>query len=272
MEIGGAENLGGDEVFGGAGLAVGLHDAEVEEAAEPGAEAGVFLDLEETAKLDGGEAAVLGDEAEGDAFAASQLELLVHAAEEIDQLWAEDASLHAYDNAILFFDDLGRRFGLAEEGFVYAVEAAALAFHQAQVVEELGEEVVAADGFLENIARGYSKGERSWIMDFEVFGVQVDENVTTGGIRPVNQGVGEKLADDDFVVVRDGFTKEAVGKFGGFAPVGNLSPNGLNQFGGVEGVVVPSALGYAFAAGVIFEELDYWGVEEAGAVLAASDP
>jgi hypothetical protein len=89
-----------------------------------------------------------------------------------------------------------------EQALKEQVDAATLAFHQLQVVEDARKAVVSAAALVEDVLRRDADRQPSRVHDLEPIGMQAQVDVTPLRVGPVHQRVHEQLANDELVVGR----------------------------------------------------------------------
>jgi hypothetical protein len=131
---------------------------------------------------------------------------------------------------------------LVKEPLEEQVDAAALALHKLQVVEDASDPIVPAAARVQNIARRDADWQSPGVHDLEPVGVQVQEDVAALRVGPVDEGVDEQLANDGLLERGHLRTEHAVGQLVALAKVWDLVPDRVDELHGRELVVVPAPL------------------------------
>ena len=199
---------------------------------------------------------MLRQQAESYPLALGELVGLVSLCHEVNDFGPEDAAANRDLDAVVGFNQFRRRAALGQKHLIDPVESAAFTLHEFQVVEQAGKVFIPANGRMQHVLRGDSQRKRAGIHHFQPIRVQVQKDVATQGVGPMDQSIDQKLAYHHFVEGRHVLTVEAIRQFVTLAEVGDLQPDRLDQLHRAKRVVVPHQLVHLLAALVVLDELN----------------
>ena len=148
-----AQQPRGDEIARGLRAPCALDQVPLQQPLDPRLQGLDGRQLQYGGQFTGGHGVVLGQQAQGDAFALGELVGLVSLGDEIDDFGLEDTAAYRDLHAVVGFDQLRRRAALRQQHLEDLVEAAAFALHQLQVVEQTGKVLVATHGGVQHVLR-----------------------------------------------------------------------------------------------------------------------
>jgi hypothetical protein len=112
------------------------------------------------------------------------------------------------------------------------VDAAALALHQFEVMEDARETIVPAAALMEDVLRRHADWQPPRVHDLKAVRVQVQVKVASLRVGPVDERVHEQLANDELVVGRELRAQHAVGQLIALAEVRHFVPDRVDQLDG----------------------------------------